>query len=585
MIIIKKEIEEIIRNSILELQGKKKFPLFAVPEIKLDYSKNEKFGDYTTNAALVLAGILKKNPMEIAEQMVILLNGCIVQEPLPLTPLPEGEGETGMPSPLTSPKGRGGKSGNFHPERDARVFEKIEVMKPGYINFYLSKEFLRNKIIEINEEKEKFGGSEIGKGKKVLIEFISSNPTGPIHLGNGRGGPLGDTLGNILEKSGYEVKREFYVNDFGGQVEILGHSVLKDGQAQYRGDYIDELARDMDKNIKDPKEAGVWTAGIILEKLIKPTCGKLGIRFDNWFFESELHEKKETDQAIEMIKEKKLSFEKDKALWYKSTEFGDDKDRVLIKSDGSKTYLAADFAYHKNKIERGFDKLINIQGADHHKEAAVVKSFVENVLKNKTEIDYILTQFVRIVKDGKEMKMSKREGVYFALDDLIEEAGRDAVRFIFLSYAPSSHVNFDINLARERSEKNPVYYAQYAHARISSILRKSQIPNPKSETNQKSKIQNPKLSLLTHEKELSLIRELNKFPELIEEITKSYEVHKLPHYAIKLADKFHSFYSACRVLDDSDADITRARLNLINAVRIVLAETLRIMGIKSPERM
>ncbi len=412
-----------------------------------------------------------------------------------------------------------------------------------------------------------------------MIEFISSNPTGPIHLGNGRGGPLGDTLANVLEKSGYKVQREFYVNDYGNQIEILGHSILKDNQAQYTGDYIDKLAQKVPAGIKNnSREIGYWAASVILEEFIKPTCEKLGIMFDSWFSEKSLQDTGKVEEVLDILKKKQLVYEKGGALWLKSTNFGDDKDRVMVKADGFKTYLATDFAYHKNKIERGFDKLINIQGADHYKEVEVVKYFVENVLGKKGQLDSILTQFVRIIQNGKEIRMSKRKGVYFALDDLLEEVGKDAVRFIFISYSASSHINFDINLAKEKSEKNPVYYVQYALARISSLLSKIE--------NQKLRIKiGENLSLLSHKKELSLIYELNKFPEIIEEIVESYEVHKLPHYAINLADKFHNFYEECRIIDAENPELSNARLNLVNAVRIVLAEALRLMGISTPEHM
>jgi arginyl-tRNA synthetase len=264
-------------------------------------------------------------------------------------------------------------------------------------------------------------------------------------------------------------------------------------------------------------------------------------------------------------------------LWFKSTEFGDDKDRVLVKSDGKKTYIAVDLAYHKNKIGRGFDRIINIQGADHHKEAAVIQSFIENILGEKNKFYPMLTQFVRVLKDGKEVKMSKRKGTYYALDDLIEEVGKDAARFIFSSYAPGSHINFDIDLAKERSEKNPVFYVQYAHARICSILQKAKEKN--------IDFKNTDLSQLTGEKELSLRKELNVFPKLVEEISESYDVHGLPHCAIKLADKFHSFYNDHRVIDEADLGTTQARLMLVNAVRIVLQETLRLIGVDAPEKM
>jgi len=536
---MKQKIQEIVKKAILTSQKAGDLGELEIQEIVAEHPTVEKFGDYTTNIAMVLGKVLKKNPMEIAEK--------IKEE-------------------IENFSAKGGP---------AFGWEKIEVAAPGYINFYLSQKYLSDIVAEINKQKEKFGSSSFGQEEKVQIEFISSNPTGPIHLGNGRGGPIGDALGNIFEKMGYKVEREFYVNDFGNQVEVLGHSILKDEEAQYSGDYVSDLANKLPETLKDPMEIGVWGANIILDEFIKPTCKKLGIKFDNWFSEKSLHVSGQVEAVIQLIREKELTYEKEGALWFKSTEFGDDKDRVIIKSDGKKTYLINDLAYHKNKLERGFDKLINIQGADHHKEAEVVKKFVEEILGGKNKLDGILSQFVRVLQDGKEVKMSKRRGVYFALDDLIDEVGKDAVRFIFTSYASSSHINFDINLAKERSEKNPVFYVQYAHARISSILRKAESFDLEIEN----------LQLLTHEKEMSLIKELNKFPELVEEISQNYEVHRLPHYAIKLADKFHSFYNACKVLDSENPELSKARLALVSAVKIVLAETLRLIGVNAPEKM
>lgn len=546
---MKKEIEKNIQKALLEL-----FDLEQV-DFAVDCPKEESFGDYSTNVAMILASKLKKSPIEIAKNVVDVLNVEIVKN-------------------------------------EKNNIAKIEVVSPGYINFYLSPEYFQNKVKEINIQKENFGDSNIGENKKVLVEFVSANPTGPIHLGNARGGPLGDAIANVLEKSGHQVEKEYYVNDFGNQVLMLGHSILKDEETQYRGDYVDDLATEKEDILTDPMEVGNWGANVILDRFIKPTCEKLGINFDSWFSEKSLHTSGKVDEIVQKLKDNDLVYEKDGAVWFKSAQFGDDKDRVLIKSNGFKTYSATDFAYHKNKIERGFDKLINIQGADHHKQAEVVKSFVENFLHEKGKLDLIMTQIVRVIKDGVEVKMSKRKGIYFALDDLLEEVGKDAVRFIFTSYAPTSHINFDLNLALERSEKNPVFYVQYAHARICSILEKtstlSELRRDKEDLQDDGRSKNKKeadLSLLTHKKEISLIRELDRFPQLIEEISQNYEVHKLPHYAIGLADKFHSFYAVCKVNDKDNVELSIARQELVKAVRIVLEETLRLIGVSAPESM
>ncbi|HLN18859.1 MAG TPA: arginine--tRNA ligase [Patescibacteria group bacterium] len=532
------KIRKSIEDAVNKARKSQNWPNFEA-KIVVDYPKDEQYGDFTTNIAMVLAKKLENppagGPLEIAQ---------IIKENIACD-----------------------------------VIESVDIAAPGYINITLKKKNLQEIVVHINKLGKKYGESESGKGKKILIEFVSSNPTGPIHIGNARGGPLGDTLARVMEKSGFKTEREFYINDWGNQIEILGHSVLGDGEGQYKGDYIEDLRNKLNKNLTDPLEVGHWAAHMIIQEYIKPTCKKSGIIFDHWYSErDELHKKNKVDKIIDFLKKNDLTYEKDGALWYKSTAYGDDKDRVLIKADAKKTYIATDFAYHKEKVERGYDKLINIQGADHHKEAQVVKSFVEKVLETKTSIDYILTQIVKIIQDGQEIKMSKRKGTYFALDDLVEEVGRDAVRFIFLSYSPTNHINFDIDLAREQSEKNPVYYVQYAHARISSILKKADIMHFKFD-------KSSPVGLLEHQKELNLIRELAKFPAIVEEISISYEVHRLPFYAMKLADKFHSFYAECKVLDERNSELTGARLNLVKAVKIVLAEVLDLMGVEAPEKM
>lgn len=535
---MREDIKKLLNEAILQAKKAQGWSDFDVLEISVDYAKNEQFGDYTSNMAMVLAGKIGKKPMEIAEQIAELLNGQIEKE---------------------------------------NLFEKIEVAAPGYINFHLSKKYLQNKVAEINKQKEKFGNSKIGKGSKINNEFISANPTGPLHLGNGRGGFFGDALSRVLKKAEFQVTNEYYVNDAGGQVEKLGHSVLKDAEAVYAGDYIDELNKKYG-SISDVREAGEKAAQDILENSIKKTTAeKMQISFDVWMSEKEIQAEKYVDRAIEILKGKGLTYETEGALWLKTTQFGDDKDRVLVKSDGANAYIASDCGYMLNKIERGFSALIMGLGADHH--GYITRLYaVAKALGFSGDFRIIISQLVRLVKDGKEVKMSKRAGNVVCMDDLIDEVGADAARFFFLMYSPDTHMNFDLGLAKEQSQKNPVFYVQYAHARICSILSKSQVSDSKLQTNSN-------LELLVHEKELSLIKELNKFPELVEEVAGSYEVHKLPHYAIKLADKFHSFYDACRVIDETNPELTKARLILVNAAKIVLAETLQLIGVSAPEKM
>ena len=539
---MKKELEKLLKKAVLRFQKEREWGDFVVPEITTDFPKDEKFGDYSTNIAMVLAKVLKKNPLEIADQIVKMVNGQAVD------------------------------------------IEKLEVVHPGYINFYLAPKYLQNKVAEINKLGEKFGQSETGKGIKVNNEFISANPTGPLTVGNGRGGFCGDSLSRVFEKSGFEVVNEYYVNDDGGQVVKLGHSVLKDDEAVYAGDYINELNKKYG-HLKDARVAGRSAAADILEDIIKKTVlEKMRISFDVWTSEKKIQENKYVDRAIEILKSKNLTYEAEGALWLKTTDFGDDKDRVLIKSDGQQAYFAGDCGYMLNKIERGFDRLVIGLGADHHGYIARLQALA-TALGFKGDFRFIIVQLVRIVKDGKEARMSKRAGNVVSIDDLIDKVGHDVARFFFLLYSPNTHMSFDLSLAEEKSQKNPVFYVQYAHARICSILRKSPHPLTPSPSGRGWGEGEMNLELLTHEKELGLIKEMNKFPDLIEEIAESYEIHKLPHYAIKLADKFHSFYSEVRVIDEKNPELSGARLNLVNAVRIVLAETLRLIGVEAPERM
>ncbi|MDD3487606.1 MAG: arginine--tRNA ligase [Candidatus Moranbacteria bacterium] len=549
---MKKEIQKIIKNAIRSAFGVD----FELEKIKVDYAP-EGMGDYSSNIALVLAKQVGKSPMEVAEELALAIS----------------EGST-----FGAPK--------VEPSAELQ-FQKIEAAKPGFLNFWLADAALRNVAENINKEKNDYGKSETGSGKKVHLDFVSANPTGPIHVGNARGGPLGDTLANVFSKVGYDPYREYYVNDAGNQVEVLGHSILGDDQAQYAGQYIENLKSEI-LNLKssegfdrqNPRQVGDKGLEIILEKIIKPSMEKFGIKFDNYFSEKEMQTSGKVDEAIEILKEKNLICEKDGAQWFKSTQFGDDKDRVVVKSDGQKTYFGSDIAYHKEKFDRGFEKIIDIWGADHHGEVARTKGAFA-ALGYPDKLEFILTQFVRVVKDGKEVKMSKRAGTYVSIDDLVEEVGRDATRFFFLMHSADTHMSFDLSLAKEQSEKNPVFYVQYAHARISSILRKAEGIFSEGSTFGAPKVEPSGM----HPKERALIFELLKFPDLVEEISGNYAAHHLPQYAISLADKFHSFYDQCRVIDEGDLETTVWRLEIVKATQIVLAETLRLMGISAPEHM
>jgi len=455
-------------------------------------------------------------------------------------------------------------------------FDKVEIAGPGFINFFISKEYLQKKVGEILKQKDKFGQLRIGHNKKVQIEFISANPTGPLTIGNARGGPFGDVLGNVLKRAGFRVEKEYYINDYGMQILTLGHSVLKDGEAQYKGDYIDYLNKKIKE--KDPYRAGESAAKIIIEEMIKKTISRMGIKYNEWFSENSLHKSGKVDEALEVLNKKGLIYEKEGAKWFRSSKYGDERDRVVVKADGLKTYLAGDIAYHRYKFEKKeFDKVIDVWGADHYGDVLGLMAGVE-ALGYKDKLEIILHQFITLIEKGEKKKMSKRKGIYVTMDELLNLIGLDIVRFFFLQKSINTHLNFDLDLARQQSEKNPVYYVQYAHARICSILRKLKMKN------EKLKITIKNLKLLNHQNELVLIKQLIRLPEVIEDTAKDYQVQRIPQYVIDLATSFHQFYRDCKVLTGV-RPLQEARLALVLACKIVLKNTLNLMGISAPEKM
>jgi len=515
---MKNEIKKIIQATIKEFgpatAGSRPGGYFSV-----EASNNSDHGDYSSNVAM----ILKKNPSEIAEKI------------------------------------------------KSDLFDKIEV-KNGFINFFISKKYLQSQLKVILKEKNKFGNLKIGKGEKVNIEFISANPTGPLTLGNGRGGFGGDVLANVLEKAGYNVFREYYINDTGEQIKKLGHSVLKDSFAVYKGKYIDDLAKKVSG--KNVEEIGKKAAKTILDKMIKPSVKKMGIKFDKWFSETALYKDGKVYEAINELIKKGFTYESEKAVWFKSKDLGDDKNRVLIRANGEKTYFASDIAYLKNKFERGFNKLIIFLGADHYGYIARLKAACHVLGYEKEKIDALVLQLVKLFENGKEVRMSKRTGVYITIDELIDEVGLDVVRFFFLQRSLDTHFNFNMDLAKEKSEKNPVFKIQYAYARICSILEKVS----------SFKFQVSSFELLNSVSELNLIKQIIKLPEIIEDTTKDYQLQRLPGYALELADSFHKFYENCRVISE-DKKLTNARLALISATKIVLENVLGVMGISAPKEL
>ena len=541
---VRKEIKELTKDAILQAQSEKLLADFELPEILVEKAPDEKFGDYSSNVALKIAKQTGKPPMDVAQ--------IITNEAKDIC------------------------------EGPACIAEKIEAVKPGFINFFISKAHLAKKISTILERKENYGSLDIGQGQKVQVEFISANPTGPLTLGNGRGGFLGDTLASVLKKAGFNVAREYLINDAGYQVKVLGHSILKDELAQYKGDYVDMLVEKLKDASKDPREVGYQAAQHIMEIMIKPVAEqRMKIKFDNWFSEKKLRQSGALEKVLKLLKEKGLTYENEGALWFKSSEFGDDKDRVLVTSGQTEkgvegTYFLQDIAYHFNKlVERKFEKVIDIWAADHHGYVARLLAAKE-ALQMPGELTIIVTQLVKLFREGKEVRMSKRAGLYVTIEELLDEIPLDVVRFFFLMYSIDTHMNFDLDLAKEKSEKNPVYYVQYAYARISSILRKAQ-------NNFQFPISN--FQLLNHPAEMALIKQLIRLPEIIEDTARDYQVQRLPQYALDLVRAFHKFYEECRVIDDKNPELTSARLALVEATRIVLKNTLDLMGVSSPESM
>lgn len=539
-------------------------------EAVFEQPENPKYGDYATSIALQLAPKVKRSPMQVAEEMK---NGLLGDRATPHKALRASAGQVG------------------------RMVEKIEIAPPGFINVFLSQEWLQLQIPAILRAGKHYGRVQ-GTGHRAQVEFISANPTGPLTLANGRGGFLGDTLANVLEAAGHNVTREYYVNDAGEQIRKLGYSILaaKGYQAPYapeelyQGEYIRTLAakleipmpKSQDSNkiqISKLAEYAAREGSKLLLKDIKRVARKAGIRFDVWFSEKSLYRQRFVDEVRKMLKNKKLTEEKEGALWLKTREFGASKDRVLVKSSGEPTYLLPDLAYHREKfVRRKFAKVIDIVGADHHGHMQALRAGLKAL--GLKQPDVVLVQFVRLVEEGREAKMSKRAGAFVTLEELLDITGNDVARFFFLQSAPTKHMDFDLALAREQSQKNPVYYVQYAHARISSILRKAQ--DARAEP-RRTKTQNH-AELLTHPSEIALLKQIVRLPDLVARIAKNYEVHHLTTYSMELATAFHAFYRDCQVISENEA-LTQARLALCRATQITLANALRLMGIRAPERM
>lgn len=489
-------------------------------------SEKPEYGHYATNAAMILARKIGKDPMETAQALCEIL------------------------------------SDDF----------EVKAVAPGFVNFYLDAKLLcqewQNMVRELDDQ------IKSSNSQKIQIEFVSANPTGPLTLGNGRGGFLGDVLGNIMKRVGHTVVKEYYINDAGYQVQRLGESVLNYPEASYQGDYIEELRQLIKAN--NPIEAGQKAADHILETMIKPDIDKIGLKFDVWFSERTLYQNGLVEKALTELKNKKLTEEKEGAIWLRTTEFGDDKDRVLVKATGEMTYLMTDLAYHRNKFERGFDLMIDIWGADHQGHIQPLIQGLNALGHESKKLKILIAQWVKVIRDGQEVTISKRRGEYITIAELVDEVGLDAVRYFFLERSLNSHLNFDFDLAIKKSADNPVYYIQYAHARIQSILAKLNIKE--DQINQQTDF------IFNHPSELNLIASMLNYSEVISMIAENHEVHRLPQYIYHLASSLHQFYRDCPVVG-SEGEEQQARLALLKTVKKILKEALSLMGISAPDKM
>ena len=561
---IVKQVHGQIRTAIIDAAGravsKEQFAPVPLGDFKIEVPANRDFGDFSVNAAMAWARDLHMPPKKIAE---IILDNIDLAETL---------------------------------------LERCEAAGAGFINFYLSPAYYAGVVADVLEKGADYGSSDFGGGKKINVEFVAANPTGPMHLGNARGGALGDCLAAVLEKAGYNVSREFYVNDAGNQIDKFGLSLDIRYQQLYLGDNAPELPEDSyhgeDIAVRAKEFADIYGDKYIAlseqerrsalvdyalpENIaaMKANLTKYRIEYDTWFLESTLHNDGELKDTIELMKAKGLTYESEGALWYRATEHGGEKDEVLIRANGNPTYFAADIAYHRNKLAvRGFDKAINIWGADHHGHVARMKGALDAIGLDGSKLDIILMQLVRLTRDGEVVRMSKRTGKAITLVDLLEDIPIDAVRFLFNMREPGTQMEFDLDLAVEQSSQNPVYYCQYAHARICSILKKLA-----GEGKAPRKCSLRELEALGEPEELELIRHLAALTDEIISAARNYDPAKITRYAVDLATLFHKFYNACRVSCEDEA-LMQARLSLCLAVKGTISNILTMFKINVPESM
>lgn len=527
-----------------------------IPDVILEIPKEKTHGDYATNMAMQLARIAKKSPRMIAEALIANI------------------------------------------DTSKASIEKIELAGPGFINFYMNNSYLTELIPTVLEAGETYGATTVGNKEKIQVEFVSANPTGDLHLGHARGAAVGDSLCNILAKAGYDVSREYYINDAGNQINNLAISIEaryfqalgleKDmPEGGYHGADIIGIGQTLaaefaDKFVNMPeaeRNEFFRDYGLKFEMAkLKQDLADFRVGFDVWFSETSLYKNGKIDEALQALRASGYIYEEDGATWLRSMDFGDDKNRVLIKQDGTYTYLTPDIAYHKDKLDRGFEKLINIWGADHHGYIPRMKAAIQALGYSSDVLEVEIIQLVHLYKDGEKMKMSKRTGKAVTMRDLVDEVGLDAVRYFFAMRSSDTHMDFDLDLAVSESNENPVYYAQYAHARISSILRSGEEQGISVDAG-------ADFSLVASVKEIDLLKKIGEFPLAVGEAAEKRVPHRITNYIFDLASTFHSFYNAEKVLDLEQPERTKARLALVRAVQITMKNALALIGVSAPEKM
>ena len=552
-------IREIVESLVSSAAGRKLGEWGEQADLSclLEIPRQESHGDFSSNAAMQIARRLGKKPRLIAEELV-----AAIRE-----------------------------------EDGGKRIASLEIAGPGFINIVLSASVWAEVVTHALEQGGRFGSSDVGAGEIVLLEFVSANPTGPLHVGHGRGAAVGDALGRILEFTGHKVVREYYVNDVGNQMDNLGRSLLARYRTEcgrptslpedgYKGEYMIELAREFraergDRYVDTPEDEALplfrKEAGDRIMDGIKKDLESFGVRYDNWFPEEKLHALGEVPDAIDELRNRGLLYESEGATFLRSQEMGDEKDRVLVRADGRTTYFAADVAYHRRKLREGYTRLINIWGADHHGYVARLRAALRALAGSDSALEVLLVQFVTLVRDGNPVQMSTRSGEFTTLQEVLDEVGIDAARFFYLQRSYHTHLDFDLTLAKKEERVNPVYYVQYVHARICSIFREA-------EARGEALGSCPPVSMLTLPEEIRLMKTVARFPDVVLDSARSREPHRIPFYLIEIADQFHAFYHQHRFLGEN-LERTQARLALAGAVKTVVATGLSLIGVTAPERM